>query len=389
VLMVAFTNEFFDELRQIGDIKTDTMVDRLIQNGQVANVNEILKLITHNNDFIPAALPDDLQLWFRETAMIPIWVEPERLQRAREFFDTNGLVISLILSTAALVDCFAGKKGVKVLVRTGILQRKTYIRLIETAQFVFNLMEPDGLEPTGKGIVAVQKVRLMHTATRRLIIADQNHLWDQDQWGLPVNQEDLLGTLMSFTILVFNCMEKLNMKFTTEEAEDYYYVWRMIAEMLGIRADLIPANVAEARKMMAFISARQFGSSEEGKAMTKALLDMFERVIPGHYAEGNLHELIRYLVGDEVADWMDIPRQNNNSMLERVSNLKMFKAVEHFFLSESYLNKLSVDLIMHGIHFDLKGEPLFTIPDHLRNSWSRYDDSAEAEAGAAGEQPPF
>jgi hypothetical protein len=73
-------------------------------------------------------------------------VEPERIQRARDFFHRNGLIISLILSIAALIDCFAAKKGDKVLVKTGILERKTYIRLVETAQFVFNIMEPDGLD---------------------------------------------------------------------------------------------------------------------------------------------------------------------------------------------------------------------------------------------------
>jgi hypothetical protein len=381
--MIPLTNEFFDKIRHVGDIRTDAMVDGLIQKEQIANVNEILRLVMHNKDSIPTALPDDLEVWFHETSIVPAWVEPERIQRARDFFHRNGLIIALILSTAALIDCFAAKKGVKVLVKTGILQRKTYIRLVETAQFVFNIMEPDGLEPTGKGIVSIQKVRLMHTATRRLIMADHHDPWDKDELGLPVCQEDLLGTLMSFTILVFDCMEKLNVEFTIEEAEDYFYIWRMIAEMLGIRVDLIPDNVEEARKMMAFISQRQFGPSEDGKAMTRALLAMFELVIPGHAAEGILYELIRYLVGDEVAEWMEVPRQKKNSFLEIIDDMKIVQAVEHFFLSQSYLNKLGIDLIMRTLHFENQG-PLFTIPEHLRISWSRYDHGVEAAAGMEG-----
>lgn len=376
--MINLSNSFFDELRHIGDVKTDAMIDGLIQSGQIKNTNELLRLITHNNDLLPAALPDELELWFRETSIIPAWVEVDRVQRARDFFHQYGLVISLILSTASLIDCFAGKKGVKVLVKTGILHNKTYIRLIETAQFVFNIMEPDSLEPKGKGIVSIQKVRLMHTATRRLIIADRDDPWDQDELGLPICQEDLLGTLMSFTTLVFDCMEKLNIKFSAEEAEDYYYIWRMIAEMLGIQKELIPETLNEARQMMSFIAKRQFGPSAEGIIMTRTLIKMFDELIPGHIADGHLHEFMRHLVGDEIADWMEIPRLKEHGIFGLISNMKFFKAIDYIFMRESYLNKLCIDLILKAMHFERRDQPLFIIPDHLRTAWDAYDYSTEA-----------
>jgi hypothetical protein len=178
-------------------------------------------------------------------------------------------------------------------------------------------------------------------------------------------------------------MEKLNVEFTIEEAEDYFYIWRMIAEMLGIRADLIPENIDEARKMMVFISQRQFGPSEDGKTMTRALLAMFELVIPGHAAEGYLYELIRYLVADEVADWLEIPRQKKNGFIELMDDLGIAHVVKHLFLSQSYVNKLGIDLIMRTLHFENQG-PLFTIPEHLRISWSPYDYGAETAAGMEG-----
>lgn len=378
--LIHLTNAFFDELRHIGDVRTDDMVDGLIQNGQIKNVNELLKLIIHNNDPIPAALPDDLDLWYRETSIIPAWVDAERVQRARDFFHRYGLVISLILSTASLIDCFAGKKGVKVLVKTGILHNRTYIRLIETAQFVFNIMEPHSLEPKGKGIVAIQKVRLMHTATRRLIIADHNDPWDQDELGLPICQEDLLGTLMSFTTLVFACMDKLDIKFSEEEAEDYYYIWRVIAEMLGIQKELIPDKLNEARQMMSFIAKRQLGPSAEGIFMTRALIKMFDELIPGHIADGHMHEFMRHLVGDEIADWMEIPRLEEKGIFGLLGHLKFFKTIDYIFMRESYLNKLCIDLILKAMHFEQRDQPLFVIPTHLRNAWTTLDYSAEAAA---------
>jgi hypothetical protein len=382
--MVPLTDEFFDGLRFIGDAQTDGMVESLIQSGQLASVNEILRKVVYNKDVIPAELPEELKQWYIETAILPDWVDPARIQRARDFFTEHGLVISLILSTASLTDCFAGKKGVKVLVKTGILQNKTYIRLTETAQFVFNIMEKDGLEPTGKGIRSIQKVRLMHTATRRLIVDDKIDPWNLEELGLPVCQEDLLGTLMSFTTLVFDCMDKLQLTYTPEAAEDYFYIWRVIAEMLGIRPDLIPHNVSEAKQMMQFISSRQFGPSDEGRIMTKALMDMFERVIPSHIAEGTLHEFMRFLVGEEISDWMDIHRKQT-SFMSQIIGSRLFESMEHFLISVAIVNKISIDLIVNGLHFERQGEPLFDIPTHLRDAWSIYDDSMD-EAAASKEE---
>jgi hypothetical protein len=49
------------------------MVDGLIQKDQIANVNEILRLVMRNKDSIPVGLPDDLEVWFRETSIVPSW----------------------------------------------------------------------------------------------------------------------------------------------------------------------------------------------------------------------------------------------------------------------------------------------------------------------------
>jgi hypothetical protein len=44
-------------------------------------------------------------------------------------------------------------------------------RIVETAQFVLDVMAPDGLGHSGRGVRSAQKVRLMHAAIRHLILA--------------------------------------------------------------------------------------------------------------------------------------------------------------------------------------------------------------------------
>ena len=50
----------------------------------------------------------------------------------------------------------------------------------------------------------------------------------------PLNQEDLLATLLSFTITVFEVLEQFGISWTAEEQEAYFYVWDHVGATLGI-----------------------------------------------------------------------------------------------------------------------------------------------------------
>jgi len=99
-------------------------------------------------------------------------------------------------------------------------------------------------------------------------------------WGLPINQEDLAGTLMSFSWIVLDGLEKLGAALTSDEREAYLHCWKVIGHLLGIRNELLPKNFDSARDLAAAIVRRQFGPSSEGKALTKALVDMMAQVLP-------------------------------------------------------------------------------------------------------------
>ena len=63
------------------------------------------------------------------------------------------------------------------------------------------------LDAGGAGIRSAQKVRLMHDAVRHLIL---EHGWDP-ALGLPINQEDQLGTLLTFSAVILDGLRKLGL----------------------------------------------------------------------------------------------------------------------------------------------------------------------------------
>jgi ER-bound oxygenase mpaB/B'/Rubber oxygenase, catalytic domain len=303
---VRYTIDLLDSLRVQGDPAPDGIVAAIAARGEVDAVNAILRRLVRNDQAVPGALPDDIEAWLRDTQGLPAIADHGRLRRAEELFVEHGLQMSFILATASLVWCYAGTKGVRVLTYSYRIAQDPYLRAAETAQFVIDVLSPGGLSPAGRGIRAIQKVRLMHAAIRHLIRATGS--WPEDELGVPICQEDMLGTLISFSYTVIAGLQQLGAQLSSAEIDAYLHLWRVVGEMLGIRPEVIPTTVAEARQLQGLIEQRQFARSPEGVLMTQALLEMHDRFMPGELFDGLTPALIRLLVGNQIADSLDVPR---------------------------------------------------------------------------------
>jgi hypothetical protein len=178
-------------------------------------------------------------------------------------------------------------------------------RVGETAQFVLAVMAPGSLDPCGRGIRKIQKVRLLHGAIRYLVT--RSGRWDVAADGIPICQEDLLGTLLSFSWIVVDALRKLGVRIDDQEAEDYHYRWRVIGQMLGIERAAIPLDLAQAAALTREIARRNHRRSDEGILMTRALFELHTNSLPAGF-EGAAPALTRYLLGDEVCGLVGLPR---------------------------------------------------------------------------------
>ena len=303
---MRYTNELLDSLRAEGDPGPDSIVAAIAAHGETGAVNAILKHLVRNDQPVPGELPDEIETWLRDTQALPAIADDERLARAERLFAEHGLQMSFILATASLVWCYAGAKGARVLTYSYRMAQDPYRRAAETAQFALDVLSPGGLSPAGRGIRAIQKVRLMHAAIRHLIRATGT--WPEDLLGVPICQEDLLGTQISFSYSVITGLQQLGAELSRADIDAYLHLWRVVGEMLGIRPDVIPTVAADARRLRDLIERRQFSRSPEGVVLTRALLEMHDRLMPGELFDGLTPALIRMLVGNQIADWMEVPR---------------------------------------------------------------------------------
>ncbi len=302
-----WSDEVLDAFRLVGDPPADQAVEEVFATGSVAEVNRLMRTLVRNDMPPPEQLPAKLYDYFDATDNLPEWADLDAIARSQEFFVRHGLLAILILGCYSLPVCYAADRGVKVIYDSARLYSDARRRVIETAQLLLDALAPGGLTPTGAGVRSAQKVRLMHAAVRSLLL---NRGWDIPTLGVPINQEDLVGTLGAFGFHFMDGLRKLNVRFLTREADDYIHTWNVIGHIMGIQRPLFPQNFDEAAYLAGRINERHFKASPEGKALQEALTNFMQSVLPGEGLNGLPIAMTRHFLGNDRADLIGIPRSD-------------------------------------------------------------------------------
>ncbi|MER5640597.1 oxygenase MpaB family protein [Kitasatospora sp. NPDC002227] len=351
-------------LRSEGDPLADQVVVELLDSGEMAHANQVLHGLRHNDQLVPEDLPAVLRAYLTGTRPVPDWVDAERIARVHAFFRHDGVHVASALSLGAMVGCYAAPMGAKLLHTTHRLDHP-HRRLSETTQFLLHMMAPDPLGPHGDLIPAIQKVRLIHAAVRQLLIRDGH--WDVAEHGVPICQEDLLGATLIFSVTVLDGMERMGIHCSPQEAEDYYYTWRVVGVLLGLRPDAAPDTLAEARQVWREMEPHHLGPSAEGVALTEALLELYHHIAPPG-VRGAVPAVIRRMVGRQVADWMEVPASRWEHAVAGAAHLeeRVNRAEEHHVLARRVLDQVGRILLKAEVRRVTHGQSTeFDIPDAL------------------------
>jgi len=289
--------DVFDAARQHGDRPADELLGELGEEARA--VGAALRGVRRNDQVLPASLSAQARR-FLGGVTPPPWVDRTRVLRAQRWADAHLVPVTTALLCASLPSAYAAERGARVLAATGRLQSDIDRRVNETARFVLDLLEPGALDPQGTGVLAVQRTRLVHAAVRRSLAKA-----GQPGDDVPINKEDLLGTLLTFSVVVIRAVRRLGIAVDARTADDYLHLWRAIGCMLGIEEQLLPTDFVDATRTSDFLARRHFRSSAHGRALMAALLARMEDHLPGLRQAPRL--VVRHLVGDPLADLLGVP----------------------------------------------------------------------------------
>ncbi len=303
-------DDFLATQRHVGDPLADQIVADMFAQGSggVENINLLLRNLVDNDDVPSAALPASVREYFVATDL-PAWADHAALDRASELFFRYAPQIVVLLHVLALPTCYAARAGVQVLVRTNRMQSNTQRRVIETAQFVLDVMAQGGLfrdeKKFGAGLRSAQKVRLMHATIRRFLQHDPTY---DPAWGVPVCQEDLAGTLYTFSAVTLSGLEKLQIDLTDTEKSDYIHTWNVVGHLLGVDHRFLAPDYTTCMELSRAIGRRNQAACPEGQLMMRSLLDYLEYSLPGNALDGLPSLLVHELAGSEIAEMLAVKK---------------------------------------------------------------------------------
>ncbi len=258
-------------------------------------------------------VPADVRALVEAAADFPVWVDERRLARAGELLFRAGIPGGIALGAKSLLSGYCSPGGNKPLIWSGRLKTGVSRRLAETAKFVCAVAEPGGLAPGAEGFRITLQVRLIHAQVRRLIWLRGG--WRRELWGEPINQHDMLGTILLFAHAWLDGVEALGIAVSEQEAEDYVHLWRVAGHIIGVEGLLLPATRAEGRRLARVIELTQDEPDDDARELVKAFLnhpiDRSASERDQRLASRRMQAYagaVRGLIGDELADQLDLPK---------------------------------------------------------------------------------
>lgn len=237
-----------NSFRQIMDPDADASISALYKARAFLSLRDMLKDMAKNDSFVPESLPESIQEFLKcELEYTPSAEDLAAFERTRKIWQENGIPFIFILFFRALPYTYMAEKPANVLRLTKLLEDHPWRRIFETAQFVFDVNDEEWWSPEKRGLITALKIRLMHAAMRyNLLNNPEGEPWDEQAWGKPISQEDLIATNQVFSLEFFKGMEMLGQPLSDEDQNAWFHTWKIIGKIMGIQDALLCKNKEEA-----------------------------------------------------------------------------------------------------------------------------------------------
>ena len=318
-----YTDEFLNAKRRVGDPLADEFINYVFADdarkilfqqwstgsGGISDLNSIFPEFKVIND----------------ATQLPKWADARMMQEGSVFFASNSQNIMTLLGLLSLPYCYTAAHGAMVLYLSERIRKQTTKRLYDTALFVWEVMGPDAFCDDGDAFKQILKVRIMHAAIRFYTL--KSGKWDES-WGLPINQEDMAGTNLSFSLIVIRGLRQLGISVSDKEQVAFLHLWKVIGYFTGLNEDLIPENGKMAAQLDTAIKNRQFRISQHGQELTQSLIDHILSLNKGKVTDNDILGLMRHLLGADIAKMLniggpDLPKYK----LSLIRTINLFKSI--------------------------------------------------------------
>jgi len=243
---------------------------------------------------------------FAETR--PTWADEAVMAEAGKIHFRLGKVGRLSSGTLGLMAGYQNSAVAKTLCATGSLATATPRRIAETAKFIFDVCDSNGMGRFSQGFKSSVMVRKVHAYVRSGLSRSPN--WHTDLWGPPVSIMDSLSTAMAFWIPSVLSQEKLGHSLTRDEQYAMMTLWNYVAYLQGVPDELLPKTVEQAYKLYCCLRMTWPAADEDSLELANCLFAV-SGYKDGKYASMQsrlYHGTVAGLFPQEYMDALHIPQ---------------------------------------------------------------------------------
>ncbi|MDD2982809.1 MAG: oxygenase MpaB family protein [Crocinitomicaceae bacterium] len=256
-------------------------------------------------------LPKSFKDFHSKNSKVPDWVDFKLIESGTYLSQRAGLNALLTLRNFSLLGGYFFSNLTKPLVETGALEKGATLRLFYTLGFWVNVSRSDAESQTLR-LNSCMQVRLVHSASR-LMIKKKNPSWDYENLGEPINYADMIATYTAFTVYLLYGLNKLKFKFSKEEEDGIFHLWKYVTWLLGIPLDVIPNNRLETLSFFYNWSLRQNTGDIDSARLANALIEenTAAKLLKSDFIKRNMgyiHKSIaHYFLDDQILELLQIP----------------------------------------------------------------------------------
>ncbi|KAI1259154.1 hypothetical protein F5Y18DRAFT_443716 [Xylariaceae sp. FL1019] len=299
---------------------------------------------------------------------VPDWVDWAQIERGQKVFFRYGgpcivtvcphnsdilnddKLISVKLTFLSLLGGMGSGRTVETLDRTGSFDAKVVRRrLLETSQHTLNVYKDlPSIQPGGDGFANSVRVRLLHTAVRRRIMAmaaQQPSYYNIAQYGVPINDLDSMGTIMTFCCVpIWMGLPRQGIYLRAQEKLDFLALWRYVAYLMGVPHDWLSTEES-AKAMMESLFVSEFKPSKASAVLANNIITGF-RDLPPTYASADFMRAETYwLNGTELSEALGIRRPSVYYSALVLGQCMLFCFMGYLYRSFERLDRWNINIV--------------------------------------------
>ncbi|MGW2821193.1 oxygenase MpaB family protein [Streptomyces sp. NPDC001443] len=300
----------------IWDSLADPLMASMLDNGHVPTINTAWASWVNNNDPLPGGVPAEFTAYLQQVNVLPTWADPAKLARAADFNRRRDTYLFMLYGLGSgIMSTVIPREARSVYWSAGGANMQD--RAAKTFTFGYDLSQLGAFQPTGQFVVTANKTRVVHAAVRHLLPQSPHWKAVTDE-TTPISAADILVTFHSLGTYVHRKLLDWKIPFPAADQEAFLHSWQVAVHLLGVPDEHIPQTWAAAEAQSAQVLTPILTPTTEGIALAEDLLGLTAQVDLG-VTRGFLNEFVRYVLSDQVGDWLGLTRDYASAALIRTA----------------------------------------------------------------------